>query len=337
MRFRNLYPTEYKLKKFLTFILKFILVLGLTYGAYHLLFWFLWVADFGPDAYDGSYQRALLWQYEALAEEDREPEVIVFGSSYVPFGIDAETMSGILGQNVQTLGVEASLGIPVLVDILYDTAKPGDTIVYMLGKSNWSQEDFFVISCALEENKELLQQYWDSRPGVLEGQRNKMLWRKLYTLLVGDLIETIRSAISDKKQVYSIDSFDVSGNMVGLREGTLISTDVGPSDTLCFEDMELETMDLLNEFSLWCEENDITFVIAYSMYIDGSLMETEEDLALYHRQMTDYMNADILGIPEDYFLPVEYFYNHVAHLNTEGAKVYSEILAEELLEYQSSH
>ena len=325
------------MKKFLTFILKFILVLGLTYGAYHLLFWFLWVTDFGPDAYDGSYQRALLWQYEALAEEDREPEVIVFGSSYVPFGIDAETMSGILGQNVQTLGVEASLGIPVLVDILYDTAKPGDTIVYMLGKSNWSQEDFFVISCALEENKELLQQYWDSRPGVLEGQRNKMLWRKLYTLLVGDLIETIRSAISDKEQVYSIDSFDVSGNMVGLREGTLISTDVGPSDTLCFEDMELETMDMLNEFSLWCEENDITFVIAYSMTIEGSLVETEEDLALYHRQMTDYMNADILGIPEDYILPVEYFYNHVAHLNTEGAKVYSEILAEELLEYQSSH
>lgn len=322
------------MKKFAIFILKFIFVLGLAFGAYYALFWFLWQSEICPDAYDHAYQKALLLQYQALAEESRDPEVIVFGSSYVPFGIDTSVMEEELDRPVQILGIEAGIGIPVLVDILYETAKPGDTIIYMLGKSNWYNEDFMVISAALESDKERLTHYWSLREGTLDGYRNKMIWRKLYALFAGDLVEFVRSGISNNEQVYSLDSFDERGNMTALREGNLIGTEVSPTDTLCFEDMELETMDMLNEFALWCEEQNITFVIAYSMTIDGSLIETEEELALYHQQMTDYMNADILGIPQDYFLPVELFYNHTAHLNSEGAKQYSLILSEQIQEYE---
>lgn len=322
------------MKKFGLFILKFIIVLGLAYGAYYGLFWFLWQSEICPDAYDHAYQKALLLQYQALAEEGRDPEVIVFGSSYVPFGIDVSVMEEELDRPVQILGIEAGIGIPVLVDILYETAKPGDTIVYMLGKSNWYNEDFMVISAALESDKERLTHYWGLREGTLDSYRNKMIWRKLYALFAGDLVEIVRSGISKNEQVYSLDSFDERGNMTALREGNLIGTEVSPTDTLCFEDMELETMDMLNEFALWCEERGITFVIAYSMTIDGSLIETEESLAQYHQQMTDYMWSDILGVPQDYFLPVEYFYNHTAHLNSEGAKQYSLILSEQIQEYE---
>lgn len=320
------------MKKFILFIIKFIAVLGITYGSYYALFWFLWQSPICPDAYDDAYQKALLLQYRALSEH-QEPEVIVFGSSYVPFGIDVSVMEDELGRPVQILGVEASIGIPFLVDILYNTAKPGDTIVYMLGKSNWSNEDFMVISAALESDKELLGSYWEGKEDILEGYRNKLIWRKLYALVLADAVEAVRLGISEKEQVYSIDSFDERGNMTVYREGNLIGMEVAPTDTLCFEDMELETMDLLNEFADWCKEQGITFVIAYGMYIDGSLIETEEELTEYHRQMTDYMRADILGIPQDYFLPVEYFYNHMAHLNSEGAREYSMILSEKLQEY----
>lgn len=325
------------MKKFVLFVVKFVMILGLAYGGYHLLFWFLWQSELCPNAYDQAYQRALLLQYQALSEENRTPEVIVFGSSYVPFGIDTSVMEQRLGQPVQILGVEASIGIPFLVDVLYETAKPGDTIVYMLGKSNWYNEDFMVISAALESDKELLNWYWNGKEDTLEGYRNKLIWRKLYALFAGGLVEKIRTDISEKEQVYSLASFDEKGNMTALREGNLIGTEVSPTDTLCFEDMELPTMDLLNDFSDWCEENDITFVIAYSMTIDGSLQETDEELMEYHRQMTEYMHADILGLPQDYFLPVEQFYNHMAHLNSEGARAYSEILSEHLMEYELEH
>ncbi|MDE6688197.1 MAG: hypothetical protein K2K17_12865, partial [Lachnospiraceae bacterium] len=191
------------MKKFGLFILKFIVVLGLAYGAYYALFWFLWQSEICPDAYDHAYQKALLLQYQALAEEDRDPEVIVFGSSYVPFGIDVTVMEEELDRPVQILGIEAGIGIPVLVDILYETAKPGDTIIYMLGKSNWYNEDFMVISAALESDKERLTHYWSLREGTLDSYRNKMIWRKLYALFAGDLVEMVRSGISSNEQVYS--------------------------------------------------------------------------------------------------------------------------------------
>lgn len=325
------------MKKFFLFILKFILVLGLVYGCYTFLFWFLWESEAGPNAYDDAYQKALLKQYQALEVEDRDPEVIVFGASYVPFSIDVDTMEPMLGKDVQTLGVEASIGIPYLVDILYDTVKPGDTVVYMLGKSNWFDEDFVVISAALESDKKLLHKFWSNkRADPLMKNKSKMIWRKIYALTVGPLVQETQGKLSNKPQVYNLSSFDEQGNMVVLREGTTISTDVSPVDTLTFEEMELNTMDRLNQFADWCKENDITFVICYAPTIDGSLVQTEEELLEYHQQMVDYMHTDILLTPQDYFLPVTDMYNHIAHPNTEGAKKYSTILAEALLQYQNN-
>lgn len=335
---RTMYSKESKLmKQWFIFIAKIIGVLGLTYGAYHALFWFLWVSPMGPDAYTDAYQHALLRQIQALEAPEREPEVIVFGSSYVPFSIDTKVMEPVLGQPVQTLGVEASIGIPFLVDVLYDTAKPGDTVVYMLGKSNWYNEDFMVISAALEADKDKLQQYWESRsPSTLENYKNKMLWRKLYALTGGHVTKWLQASLSNKPQVYDISSFDAAGNMTVRREGTLLNMEVTPEDTLCFEDMETQTLDMLNEFARWCKEEDITFVIAYATNIEGYLEESPEELAQYHAQMQAYMEADILLTPEAYFMPVEDFYNHIAHLNSEGAEKYSQILAEALVEYMHS-
>ena len=326
-----------EIKKFILFIIKFCAVLGAACGGYFLLFWFLWEADFGPDAYSEAYQNALLKQYQALEASEREPEVIVFGSSYVPFSIDVNTLEPLLGEEVQTLGVEASIGIPFLVDVLYETAKPGDTIVYMLGKSNWYDEDFMVISAALESDKTKLLNYWSNRsPSALKRWRTKMIWRKLYALTVGPVVQWTQEKLSKKPQVYSLSSFDEQGNMTAVREGCLISQEVTPSDTLGFDEMELETLDMLNEFSGWCRENDITFVICYAPTIDGSLAESPEDLAEYHQQMLDYMESDILLTPQDYFLPVTDFYNHIAHPNTEGAEKYSAILGEALIEYKQN-
>lgn len=323
------------MKDFIKFIVKFILVMVLATYGYKLLFYGMWKWDKGPNAYDEAYQNALLRQYKALAREDREPEVIVFGSSYVPFGIDVDTLSMATGRKAQILGIEAGIGIPVLLDILYENAKPGDVVVYMLGKSNWHSEDFMTLSAAFESDKEVLNWYWDKRGGVDEAYKNKMIWRKMYALTAARPLEAFRYAMTHRQQIYSIDFFDENGNMVGLREGTQISTDVSRCDTLTMEEMEMETLDDLNRFAVWCRDNDITFVIAYAMTIDGSLITTDEELDDYHRQMSEYMDVDILLKPQDYFLPVTDFFNHTAHLNTAGAIKYTTILGNALSTYLS--
>ena len=76
------------IKGFIKFILKLSLIVAVAFGIYWALFWFLWIYKDGPRVYDQSYQHALLLQYNALEDEKRDNELIVFGASYVPFGID---------------------------------------------------------------------------------------------------------------------------------------------------------------------------------------------------------------------------------------------------------
>ena len=125
------------LKGMLKLTLKALLVFVLCFVLKQVLFDVLWLDPDFPNAYDASFEHALMLQAKALSAE-REDEVIVFGASYVPFSIDNAEMESVLGRKTQILGVEASMGIPILIDILYETAQPGDTIVYMLGTANHS-------------------------------------------------------------------------------------------------------------------------------------------------------------------------------------------------------
>jgi len=323
-------------KTFLLFLLKFSLLLVLAYGAWQLLFWFLWKSEIGPDAYDNAYQRALLWQIDAIQDPERDPEIIIFGSSYVPYGIDKGTMDEILKEEnmqVQTLGIEAAIGIPYLIDTLKDSVKPGDMVVYILGESNPEDTSIMSISAALEPDKEKLLAYWDSVGGVPE---TYLTWRKMYALIASGPIEAVRSKMSDKEQVYRADSFDEKGNMTVLRVGTQISTDVSPEDTIRYEDLEEETMDALNEFSKWCDENDVEFVIAYSPTIAGSWVEDSLMFKTFNNDVEYYMEAPVIGEFQEYELPVEDFYNHPLHLNSKGAVKYSTILATKLKDYMDN-
>ena len=320
-------------KQFIIFVLKFVLFILLATAAYRLLFWFPWKSEAGPDAYDSSYQRAMLRQIYALEDPDRDPEVIIFGSSYVPYGIDTKTIEDTLGDGteVQILGIEAAIGIPYLIDILKENAKPGDTVVYILGESNPTETSIMSISAALEPDKEKLLAYWDEQDSVPD---TYLTWRKLYALTVATPLEMVRSRLSDKKQVYEIGSFDEKGNMTVERVGTEISPNTGRDTAIDFDELKNESFDALNDFKHYCDENDITFVITYSPTVEESWKEDEEMFRTFDQKVEDYMEADVLGGFEDFFLPAEYFYNHPLHLNSEGARIYSARVAEKIKEYR---
>ena len=322
------------MKKYITFIIKIILVGAVAVGIYKGGFYILWRWNAGPKAYDNAYQKALLLQYQAL-ERERDNEIIVFGASDVPFGIDTDTMEQVTGEKTQILGIEAGIGISILVDMLYEVAEPGDTIVYMLGTSNTCDGDFLTLSAAFEGDKDVLNWYWNRNQGDFGHFEQKLIWRKMYALMLGGAVEKVRYGITHKEQVYSLDSFDGDGNMTALREGTLISTEVEPEYEWIMDDIDTDTLDEINEFSKWCRENDITFVVCYGMMIEGSIYEPEETLTKLHNELSEYLDADILLTPADYLLPVECFYNHESHLNSEGAARYSTILGNAINDYRS--
>ncbi|MBR5420976.1 MAG: hypothetical protein IK115_07515 [Lachnospiraceae bacterium] len=319
------------IKGLLKLLIRGALLALLCYLGHCLLFDLLWLEPDAPIAYDISYEKGLLKQVHAL-QSKREDNVIIFGASYVSFGIDAAEMESILGQPVQTLGVEASMGIPVLIDLLKKTAQPGDTVIYMLGEANSSAENSIAICAALESDKELLYSYIASRDG-LKDKRSNLIWRKLYALTIGKPVIRMEALLSKKKQVYSIDSFDERGNMVVDRPGPL-DTLVIPFEKLDMEDIELETMDKLNLFIDWCGANEVNFVVAYAPFMEESLDNSSEELDAFHEEISAYLHADFIDKPQDTLLPADRFYNHPSHLNSVGAKEYSHDLAERLKKYR---
>ncbi len=320
-------------KKFLIFILKTIVFVFLVTVLFRALFWFLWKYEKGPEAYAKSYQRALLKQIYALEDADRDPRVIVFGSSYVPYGIDKETLEESIGdgREVQTLGIEAAIGIPYLTQVLRETAKEGDTVIYMLGESNPHETSVMSISAALEPDKEKLTAYW-KKYGIVS--KTYLCWRKIYALTASVPVEKLRSAFSKKEQIYNIDSFDEKGNMTVLREGTQISPNTDHDDVITIDEVDLETIADLNDFNAWCGENGVEFIICFSPTVEESWSEEEGMFESFDEDITAALNAPVLGSFGDYTIPAEYFFNHPLHLNTEGAKIYSKLLGEKYASYK---
>ena len=201
------------LKSFIRFVVKVALIGLMAFGVWKFIFWYFWEYDRGPEAYASSYQRALLRQIYALEDEDRDPEIIVFGSSYVPFGIDTKTLETTVGdgRKAQILGIEAAIGVPYLIHVLEETAKPGDTVVYMLGESNPVNTDLISVSAALEPDKEKLFAFWKWRDASLP--KSYLTWRKFYAFIVSPVSNKLLEKYSKKQPVYNVSSFDENGNM----------------------------------------------------------------------------------------------------------------------------
>lgn len=321
------------LLKFLKFIIKVAIVFLGAFGVYNILFWFLWEYDDGPNAYDEAYQRALLYQFEALGEEDRNPQVVVVGSSYVPFAIDSKVLSEITQMETQTLGIEASVGDIFLLEELKKNAVKGDIIVFVLGKASHLDDDFMTVSVALEGNRKLLREYWSDKSYFVNYFKSKLTWRKLYSLSMGKIVEGVRSKISTKEQAYSLASFDAKGNMISERDGNLLGGVPYNSDIISFDDLSLEKLDYINEYYQWCLDNEITLLISYQPYIDESCVNTAGEIEEFDKLVKEYIAAPVLLSQKDYMFPFEYFYNHIYHMNSKGAAEYSTILGNAVCDY----
>lgn len=328
---QNTETPKRNIKGFILFSVKLSLILATVYFAYQGLFWFLWTYENGPRAYDNAYQHALNLQYRQISDETRDNEIIFFGSSTCTFGIDVDTVKEVTGMNAQIFGIESAVSPLFLADTLKDIAKPGDTIVCIFDGGDASYEDFITVCCAFEDNKEFLEKYLERRGYDFNIQKPSLMWRKLYAMSGGKIVEGIRGKVSKKDQVYTLSSFDEHGNMLPNKEECFVSGDVEPSVLLTMDDVTPELIDMYNEFDTWCKENNIRFVIAYNMHPEGAFINDEVSIMEYHNALDSALSAEVITYPTDGLLPSDNFFNSYYHLNNAGAKEYSKRIALKLI------
>ena len=93
------------------------------------------------------------WDYKKARAEDLDsPRLIVAGGSNVMFGIDSSLMEGTLGISTTNVGVNAGLGLPVILNQTLSVTRPGDLVVLALeyplfghnGTINHVMNDFYL-------------------------------------------------------------------------------------------------------------------------------------------------------------------------------------------------
>lgn len=319
--------------KFPLFIIKMLLIIAFITGAFKLTFWFLWEYDNGPMAYDKSYQHALYLQNKQISNPDRDNEIIFFGSSTCAFGIDVDAVKEITGKDAQIFAIETAVAPDFLTWQLMRTAKAGDTVCYIFDKDTGAKADFITICCAFEEDKEFLKEYFNKDGYSYSLHKTTLIWRKLYALTAGPLVEKVRTKISSKDQVYSLSSFDENGNMNLNRDVCLIDKNVDSVMTLDIDELDPKLIKVLNEFNSYCKENDINFVIAFNMNPIGIYIEDDEEMNDYYNELQKLIDAPIITKVQDGLLPVDDFFNSHYHLNSNGAKEYSSRIARAMLTY----
>ena len=287
-----------------------------------------------PPLYKDSYQSVVVRQYDSL-REIHEPKVIVLGTSYVTFSVDADLMEQKLGMPCQVFGCHLGMGTRYFFDLSKEWIGEGDIVVYPIWETDINYYGTELILTGIEGRMDLL----FSLPagavkGALAGSRD-IITKKLYEPLRGMLFPAEKKrADSEIDPIYAIDSFDQKGTMKALRQESW--TDDVPEDQKKRYDSAAysqEYLAFLNEFDAYCRERGAVFCLTYPTILDEAVENSEEELAAFDSWLKEQVTAPVITDIKDTLLPREEIYNSVMHCNTLGAEHYSSMLAEDLASF----
>ena len=284
-----------------------------------------------PPLYEDSYQSVVTRQYDSL-RKIREPKVIVLGTSYVTFSVDADLLEQELGMPCQIFGCHLGMGTRYFFDMSKEWIGEGDIVVYPIWEADMNYYGTELILTGIEGRTDLL---FSLPPGavkgVLAGSRD-IITKKLYEPLRGWLFPAEKErADSGVDPIYNIASFDEKGTMKALRQESW--TEEVPEDQKKRYDSRAyskEYIAFLNEFDAFCAERGAVFCLTYPTILDAAVENSEEELKTFDSWLREQVTAPVITDIGDTLMPKEEIYNGVMHCNTMGAERYSRMLAEDI-------
>lgn len=284
-----------------------------------------------PPLYEDSYQSVVVRQYDSL-RKIQEPKVIVLGTSYVTFSVDADLLEQKLKMPCQVFGCHLGMGTRYFFDMSKKWIGEGDIVVYPVWEADMDYYGTELILTGIEGRVDLL---LSLPPGAVKGAlagSREIITKKLYEPLRQKLFPAEKQkADSGVDPIYTIDSFDEKGTMKALR--TACWTGSVPAEQKKRYDKEAypqEYIDFLNEFDAFCKERGAVFCLTYPTILDEAVENSAEELDAFDSWFREQVTAPVITDIKDTLMPKEEIYNGVMHCNTPGAEHYSGMLAEDL-------
>ncbi|MCT8340051.1 hypothetical protein MG296_08285 [Flavobacteriaceae bacterium TK19130] len=287
------------MKKFLTFTLFFLALLGFGY---------LMVAVF---VNDGSRERntylGALEQKHFRIEQLNEPTIFIAGGSNVAFGTDSRQLEEIYSMPVVNLGIHYGLGVSFITNELKAVVEKGDVVFISLEYLLSGEGDYRVKRQASiiypEASTYFEADFTKEVRSGLKRTRNNLQY----------VIDHHLKGIAESG--YPKDSFNTYGDIVSTFNNEHHEQLKGKEE-LQYRDWE--GVEILNEFYAFAQRKGVCVYFLYPPYPLSEFQKNETVILKTANYINARLKMDILNRPETFVYADSLFFDMVYHLNATG-------------------
>jgi len=297
------------------------ITIGLTLGSAFCFF--------APKSFKDSYQSMLLCQYDHYRSITTPGKILVIGGSSVAFGIDLDVMEAKTGCSCTEFGVHLGTGYSFLMEASKCNLHSGDIVVIEF--FNHSIDDFDPelilsgIGDRLDMYRFFLPVYITKVAADYPRYIAKRYFYNLFTYQdngYDDLNFDARGCMTiqrDEKNAPNIDEFTKGNEPFSYPD-----------------DLAEDFIEYLSDYVDYCQSLGVKVFFTYPPYMKENWDWNGIDFKRYDEEFASKLPAPLITSLEDAIYSKEYIWGFPFHLNTEGAKIRSERLAEALKPYLES-
>lgn len=286
-----------------------------------------------PSFYGESYYAQLPAMVQRL-EQAEEPRLVLVGGSNVAFGVDTDLLQEILRQQgfsytVCPLGLYAAVGCSAMLDLAENSLRRGDVVVLSVEPTNETMSAYFGATaywkCA-EDAPELLFRLDADKSAALAGS---------YVPHLQERWAILRSGIYPKAEgVYARAAFNDSCNMTYPRDGNTMTLGFDPATPIDMAGLTI-SHEFARQVNSFCQEAAAKGAQVFFSFcpMNRSAIQdsSQEALRQFFTRCNETFSCPIISDPSRYILDSGWFYDSNFHLNTPGAVLRTQLLAEDIL------
>lgn len=304
------------MKRYLKFVITTIVMAALLFG-----FLVIGILKYPEDVFHSSYQSVIQDKYRILMETE-SPKIIVVSGSATAFGLDQEMLEEACeGYRVVNLGLHAGFGPLFYSELAKANIGQGD-IVLLGYEYGWQKKidisDVNLVMSGIDDEIEMYTKIpvteWPQFLGNLFTYAEK---KNLY---------------QDASGIYSRESFDSETAQMTAARDEAMEYDAGKYGTVNLTDVDIaeDVVDYLTDFRQYAEERGASvYFIAPPLVKDAVISDSSEFIRLKELE-EEKIGIPYISDPTDYLFPCEWMYDAVYHCNSEGEKIRTELLIEDL-------
>lgn len=291
------------------------------------------IIGFGlPAQYGKTYYAELGQMYDRVKNTEGK-RIIVVGGSAVAFGLRSDLVEKeIRDYAVCPFGLYGAIGTKAMIDLSKVGIREGDLILLAPEQGSQSLSMYFsgeIMWRAADSNMSMLRHIGgdnrSSMVGSFIGYSAKKFeyWKN--------------DTAPSPSDVYSIDSFDENCMMIYERDHNIMPSRYDSNDSVSYNEsiLSLDFANYVNEYNKYVKDKGATLLYAFTPVNALSISrDTNVEIVDYfYNYLSETLDCEILGDPNNYIMDYDWFYDSNVHCNSAGAVVYTRKLVNDIKAY----